>query len=89
MNRRSLLVVLFLGLLACPSVSEDAEGLRRSCDAGIAAACSDLGSMYATGEAITQDLARATSLYRQACEGGAMQGCFDLGLLYGNGVGDM
>ena len=75
MNRRSLLVVLFLGLVVCPSVGQDAEGLRRSCNAGIATACSDLGSMYASGEAVTQDVARALSLYRQACEGGLVEVC--------------
>ena len=40
--------------------------------------CDDLGFMYGTGEGITQDLARALSLYRQACDGGAIQGCDNL-----------
>ena len=43
--------------------------------------------MYGTGQGVTQDLARAATLYQQACDGGDMWGCINLGAMYGTGEG--
>ena len=37
--------------------------------------CASLGVMYDTGEGVTQDLARAASLWQQACNGGLVEAC--------------
>ena len=71
MTRASLLIVAFLGLLAC----QEAENLRVSCDAGDATACYDLGLMYEAGAGVTQDRARARSLFQRACDGGLVDAC--------------
>ncbi len=71
MKRKSLLVLVSLALFAC----QDAERLRLSCDDGNATACYNLGALYANGERVTRDLARAVSLYQQACDGGLARAC--------------
>ncbi len=50
-------------------------------------ACWDLGKMYANGEGVTQDYARAASLYQQACDGGMATVCNNLGVMYLRGEG--
>ena len=83
MKREPLLVVVFLGLLAC----QDVEVYQQACDGGDMLGCNELGVMYGTGEGVTQDLARAATLYQQACDGGEMWGCVNLGAMYGTGEG--
>jgi TPR repeat protein len=76
-------LLVSLALLAC----QDAERVRRSCDGGNAAACNDLGVLYADGEGVPQNSARAAALYQQGCDGGEARGCSNLGVLYENGAG--
>ena len=88
MKRNSLLVAVFLGLLACPLAGQDAVGLyQQACDDGGMLECDLLGVMYRDGIGVTQNLALAASLFRQACDGEMMQGCSRLGVMYANGVG--
>ena len=44
--------------------------------------CTRLGLMYDAGDGVTQDLARAASLYQQACDGEDVLGCYSLGVMY-------
>jgi TPR repeat protein len=50
-----------------------------ACHAGVAAACTDLGSIYENGQGVRQDERKAKELYRQACDGGSARGCTLLG----------
>jgi TPR repeat protein len=81
------------GALAAPVAAvaatalSHADSTARACDAGTAAACTDLGVLYAEGKAVTQDLTRARSLYQRACDGGNAPGCTNLGNMYNNGSG--
>ncbi|MDD7600772.1 MAG: tetratricopeptide repeat protein, partial [Campylobacter sp.] len=52
--------------------------------------CGNLGTMYAKGEGVEEDLDKAVQLFKKACDGGNMHGCFNLGLMYafGSGVRD-
>lgn len=59
-----------------------AEIAKKGCDGGHPAACSHLGLLYATGEGVEQDHARATGLYEIACDGGDPAGCYNVGLNY-------
>ena len=88
MRGKSLLAVLFVSLSPGPLVGQDAvASSREACDAGDMLSCDDLGSIYEAGVAVTQDLARAASLFQQACDGGALLGCSHLGGLFQNGQG--
>jgi TPR repeat protein len=62
-----------------------AHGLQATCTAGDAESCLDLGNLYANGEGVEKDLARAAELYRQACEAGNGEGCARIAGLYYNG----
>ena len=70
-----------------PASSSHADSTARACDAGTAAACTELGVLYAEGKVVTQDLTRARSLYQRACDGGNAPGCTNLGNMYNNGSG--
>ncbi len=58
MTHKVLLAIAFLCLLPRCSVSQDAQRLGRSCEAGDALACNDLGFVYTSGAGVAQDLAR-------------------------------
>jgi hypothetical protein len=60
---------------------------QKACDGGDGDSCFDLGTMYASGVGVTQDLNRAASLYQKACDGGYAAGCYKLGVLYATGEG--
>ena len=84
MKRKSLLLVVFLGLLACQDVE---RVYQQACEGGEMRGCYNLGVMYRTGTGVTQDLARAVSLYQEACDGGELEGCTNLGVMYRTGTG--
>ena len=87
MKSRSLPVVVFFGLLACPLAGQDtARVYRAACDGGDLLSCNILGLIYETGAGGTRDLARAVSLYQRACDGGVMAGCTRLQLTRQSGA---
>ena len=43
--------------------------------------------VYANGQAVPQDFARAASLFQKACDGGAAIGCKNLGVCFHEGKG--
>ena len=43
--------------------------------------------MYATGDGVTRDVARAATLFQRACDGGEARGCYALAVSYNTGVG--
>jgi len=53
----------------------DAALAKRGCDAGKASECARLGLMYAAGEGVAKDLARAALLFKKACDGGDTASC--------------
>ena len=87
MRGKSLLVVFFAGLLPGLLAGQDAEVLSQACDAGDMPSCDNLGLRYEAGLDVTQDLARAVSLFRRACDADLMEGCNHLGSMYRNGAG--
>ena len=89
MKRKSLLVATVLGQLAGGQLAgqEVERAYQQACDSGDMMGCTNLGYLYATGEGVTQDVARAASLFREACDGENMLGCGDLGMMYAAGEG--
>jgi Sel1 repeat len=97
----SLVVVAVVGVIAGSAWAEpgtvvtsdservvaDVQRNQKGCDGGDAQGCFNLGLMYANGEGVTQDKARAAQLFQQACDGGDVDGCRDLGLMYHRGDG--
>jgi len=71
-------------LLAAPNGPPE---LQRSCDAGRAADCLELGRRYQYGHGVPTDAARAATLYDKACTGNDAEACMMLGLLYSLGTG--
>ncbi len=43
--------------------------------------------MYAVGQGVPRDLAKAAHLYQKACDGGYAASCYSLGSLYDEGRG--
>ncbi len=81
MKGKSLLVVLFVSLLAGPLAGQDAVALsQQACDAGDLQSCDDLGLRYGGGLGVTRDAARALSFFQRACDGGVMLGCTHSGI---------
>jgi TPR repeat protein len=60
---------------------------RPLADQGNAAAQVNIGSMYATGQGVTQDHAEAAKFYRKAANQGNTSGQQKLGFLYAAGLG--
>ena len=58
---------------------------KKACDGDYYAACSDLGTMYLSGEEVKKDYKKAIELLDKACKGG--YGCNNLGVMYANGKG--
>ena len=65
----------------------DIARLEKSCEAGEATACLDLGRNHDKGLGVPKDERRAAVLYEKACEGGQATGCFNLGVNYQEGHG--
>ncbi len=65
----------------------------QACKAGVAQACSELGSLYiwgphiSNGDSVIQDFPRALNLFTKACDVGNADGCFYLGDMYDLGRG--
>ncbi len=61
------------------------ELFTRTCDAGVARACNQLGALVWQGRGVAADPARAYTLYMRACEGGDAAGCFSAGICHRTG----
>ncbi len=74
------------------SVPECASGATAECEAacerGSPAACNRLAVLYAKGDGVTADAAKAVAFYTRACEEGYATACVNLGAMHfeGNGV---
>lgn len=62
------------------------ELYTRTCDAGVARACTQLGSLVWQGRGTSADPARAFSLYMRACDGGDAAGCFSAAICHRSGA---
>ena len=80
------LLLITVGTVDAAS-AETPEELTTLCQKGNAAACSNLGAMYANGTGVKQDSFKAVALYRKACDAQNAAACFNLGLMYDNGTG--
>ncbi|WP_442679362.1 tetratricopeptide repeat protein [Sphingomonas sp. ASY06-1R] len=67
--------------------SEEAQQLTKDCAAGDAPTCRKLGRLYAEGDGVGQDAARAATLYDQGCKAGDAHSCTWLGIAYVKGEG--
>ena len=65
----------------------NADECTAPCDKGHAGSCATLGAMLASGQGISPDAARATTVLKKACDGGEARGCVNLGVLLANGRG--
>ena len=75
-----------LGEASAP-VARQREAFDRACTLRDGSGCAHLAYLYATGDGVMQDHARATDLYEQACTLGDPMGCYNVGLNYENGRG--
>jgi len=67
----SMILAILLLAAAAPAV------LEKSCDAGKARACGELGNRFHDGFGVHRDDARAAQLFRKACKGKDPDGCAD------------
>jgi hypothetical protein len=82
-TRRIVLCVLLAAagaivLAGCSGASR----LNLRCMAGDLQRCRQLGDMYANGNGVAQDYARAAALYERVCEAGVAEVCNTLGQIY-------
>lgn len=61
------------------------DTFRADCEAGDAAACSQLGVMYEKGLGVEQSTERARDLYSGACDEANTAGCVNYGMLLADG----
>ncbi len=94
MNRRHSLVTLLVILVVCPSLGACATGevarivrFEKACDEGKGGGCADVADMYAHGDGVPKDAARAARYYQLACNDGNQRGCVGLGNAYATGEG--
>ena len=89
MKHKSLLVVLFAGLICLSSMSrgEDLATTRQKAEQGNAEAQFNLGVAYFKGKGVPQDHAEAVRWCRLAAEQGHAEAQCDLGLCYATGYG--
>ena len=66
--------MIFAILLLAAATPAD---LEKSCDAGKAKACDELGNLFHDGFGVHRDDARAAELFRKACKGKSRDGCAD------------
>ncbi|MET0402047.1 MAG: tetratricopeptide repeat protein [Cystobacter sp.] len=62
------------------------ELYTRGCDAGVARACTLLGTLVWQGRGASADPQRAYSLYAKACEAGDSAGCFSAAICHRTGA---
>ncbi|HET9754203.1 MAG TPA: tetratricopeptide repeat protein [Myxococcales bacterium] len=67
-------MILLIALLAATSTP---ASLEKSCKAGKAAACDELGGRYSEGLGVRRDETRAAELFRRSCKAGNQDGCAD------------
>lgn len=72
--------------------AQAAEWYEQACgysdyETKIAAACNNLGVLYAKGQGVKQNYHQAAKFYGKACDGGVVQSCSTLGYFYHNGTG--
>jgi TPR repeat protein len=65
----------------------DAADCADQCRRGNPSSCTTLGTLYASGQGVQLEPARAIPLYEKGCDGGNWAGCFDLGLAFQRGLG--
>lgn len=65
----------------------DAAECTAQCDKGHAGSCGNLGRMYASGNGVDQDWAKAGEALQKGCDGGEAKACVGLGQLTFNGRG--
>ena len=67
----SVLLALGPGLVACTTAAvARIVRFQKACDEGKGGSCADVADMYARGEAVPKDPARAVRYYQLACNGG-------------------
>ncbi len=66
--------MIFAILLLAAATPAD---LEKSCQAGKARACDELGNLFHDGFGVHRDDARAAELFRKACKGKSRDGCAD------------
>ena len=81
---RRLFVFVLLAVAGAAALSgcSDATRLNLRCLTGDLQRCRQLGDMYANGNGVHQDYARAATLYERVCEAGVSEVCNTLGELY-------
>lgn len=74
--------------LASAAADESPASLQKSCDGGIASACTTLGTFYENGQNVSKDAPKAAMLYARACGPNEPRACLYLGVMYslGNGI---
>ncbi len=77
-----LILVLLVGCSQSPM-----EQTRKAAEQGLAEAQVNLGNVYADGEGVPQDPAKAADWYRKAAEQGNASAQYSLSLMYGYGTG--
>lgn len=70
-----------------PISGEEIERLESACGGGTVGACTELGNLFADGQRVRQDLARAATYFDRSCTGGDADGCTMLGIAYYEGKG--
>ena len=81
----AILVLVFA--VAVAAQSTEIEQLRLAAEQGDASAQFNLGFMYATGEGVPKDDAKAVKWFRLAAEQGHAQAQYNLGFMYADGRG--
>ncbi len=72
-------------------IQKSASYAKRSCDAGVAAACAQYGWFLRDHGAVLSSPDSASTYFERACELGNMEGCFDFSsdlLLHGTSISD-
>lgn len=59
---------------------------QKSCDLNDGYACSNLGTMYWSGQGVTQDYSTAKKYFEKSCSIGNSAGCSNLSLFYERGI---
>jgi TPR repeat protein len=66
---------------------EQRAAFERACALRDGPGCAHLAYLYAGGDGVPRDHAKATSLYEQSCSLGDPEGCYNVGLNYESGRG--
>jgi TPR repeat protein len=77
--------VLLLALVL--AASGDELAVKKGCDAGKAADCTQLGIVYLNGRGVKTDRASAAAAFKKACDLRDAGGCTSLGIMHTQGLG--